>query len=284
MQLLRSFRMIRRDVRRDVGGALLRHLLFQVRKTLGRRFPMTVKISKSILSDDSFTGTVAVINSHRDEYEYNNMGFLTSYFSSEGGVFFDIGANIGSYALVQAENQSVRVVAFEPMARTFQKLSNNIRRNARENIIALNCAISDRNGTIGMTDNKESAVNHVVNSDDVGSGAVEVACRTLASVCNEIGLVPDIVKMDIEGHEISALDGFGNVTAHIAAIIVERGERPEIQEFFDDAGFVGPVYFHREEGVINSSLPIRKTDSLFLNRARLDDTGRRLGFEIRGIG
>lgn len=48
---------------------------------------------------------------------------------ASGDVFYDIGANIGTYSLYAAINREVRVLAFEPLAANYYLLNRNIEQN-----------------------------------------------------------------------------------------------------------------------------------------------------------
>lgn len=63
----------------------------------------------------------------------------------EGAVLWDIGANVGTYALYAARRRKARVVAFEPSAATHAVLSANILRNRLDGLVDAYCiALSDR--------------------------------------------------------------------------------------------------------------------------------------------
>src|SRR5688572_24687668 len=65
----------------------------------------------------------------------------------EGDVFFDIGANIGSFALKAGSihGEQIRIYAFEPAADTFASLTHNIRLNGLERVVVpIPAALFDR--------------------------------------------------------------------------------------------------------------------------------------------
>lgn len=65
---------------------------------------------------------------------------------SDGDVFWDVGANIGVYALYAAIRHSIRVFAFEPSAANYYLLNRNIELNRLDaNVRAYCVAFSDRN-------------------------------------------------------------------------------------------------------------------------------------------
>lgn len=63
------------------------------------------------------------------------------------GLFVDVGANIGYYTLFAA-SRKLDVVAIEAAPATFQKLSNNVRRNGAENVRLVQKAVSDKAGEL----------------------------------------------------------------------------------------------------------------------------------------
>jgi len=131
----------------------------------------------------------------------------------QNGVFWDIGANIGVHSLtIRYLCPHVTVISFEPAPHPGARLIE----NARLNGLCLDLwpvALSDSNGYAEM------AVNVTTNSgisslspwpgskyDGTTRVRVERADDLIAT-----GLLrPDIVKLDIEGHELAALRGFSS--------------------------------------------------------------------------
>jgi FkbM family methyltransferase len=70
-------------------------------------------------------------------------------FVKRGGVYFDIGSNVGFYALNFAKQtgRNGKVFAFEPEPETYQKLVRNIELNQFQPIIeTFNMAVSEKSG------------------------------------------------------------------------------------------------------------------------------------------
>ncbi len=101
-----------------------RHLTWQVRRLL-RTLPGEVQISESRLAVPARSGVAALINC-MGMYDYNNMHLLQFLLAHWGGVFVDVGANIGSYTLVASEIRRARVISIEANPRTFAILQQNI--------------------------------------------------------------------------------------------------------------------------------------------------------------
>jgi FkbM family methyltransferase len=131
--------------------------------------------------------------------------FLKTYLR-EGMVFVDVGANIGSHAINAARlvGRTGSVFAFEADPDTYQLLADNIKSNSLRNIVLKQTCVSDHVGTLSFYKHKDSAKSSIV---DRG----EKLSVTLPSDPLD-NLVPadtkiDILKVDVEGAELSVLRG-----------------------------------------------------------------------------
>ncbi|HET9192045.1 MAG TPA: FkbM family methyltransferase [Vicinamibacterales bacterium] len=69
-----------------------------------------------------------------------------------GEVLYDVGANVGTYALVAAKHAQARVVAFEPGYANFARLCDNIRLNGCQHaIVPVPLPLAERSGLVGFT-------------------------------------------------------------------------------------------------------------------------------------
>src|SRR5438445_3744049 len=198
LQLLNTFRQIWNSDSVHPAVGCLRHAQWHMRRLVGG-FPVDLPLSHSVLHVDKAMGVAALVNA-MGKYDYNNMSFIADLLAGFGGTFVDVGANIGTYTLVASEVRAARVISIEPHPRTFSQLVENVRRNGRSNVVCLSVALSDHLGRVRLTDLPDAAVNRVLGSDEAGQ-TVTVPCRTMAAVCSELGVVPDFVKIDVEGHE-----------------------------------------------------------------------------------
>jgi FkbM family methyltransferase len=132
-------------------------------------------------------------------------------------VFADVGANVGAYCIVAASSGAT-AVAFEPDPRARAVLQENIRLNQAVNRVAvLSVALGAGEGRARLTNNMEAG-NHLVHGDEsVGS---EVRVRALDTVFAELGLVPTIIKIDVEGHDEQVLRGSRQVLDQAHPILI----------------------------------------------------------------
>ena len=138
-----------------------------------------------------------------------------------GGHVFDIGANAGYFALLFASRVGAdgEVVAFEPVRETADRLRANLTRNPAiaPRVRLMECAVSSVAGTVEMAVDRSgnTGASHVLASGagtTTGEGRTTVVCRTADEVWEELGQPGiDLVKIDIEGHELFALRGMSRV-------------------------------------------------------------------------
>lgn len=130
----------------------------------------------------------------------------------EGHVFFDIGANVGYYSILASKiiGKTGIVVACEPVIRNLAYLQQHVDLNKAGNVRILAFACSNENGTARFSLGPNTAMGHLVLGErgkTVHKGAVLVPTVTLAKIAEELDLIPDVIKIDVEGAELNVLEG-----------------------------------------------------------------------------
>lgn len=115
-----------------------------------------------------------------------------------GGVFFDIGANVGYYTILASRlvGSNGKVVAFEPAPRNIEFLRHHVELNAAANVVLKTCAVSNAKGPVRFSLGPDSAMGHIGEE-----GELEVETTTLDEVVSELGMTPNVMKIDVEGAE-----------------------------------------------------------------------------------
>lgn len=151
------------------------------------------------------------------DYFEKNVG-LQSNLPDSGEIFIDVGANEGAWTIPFAKRYR-KVYAFEPDARAYIGLQQNLTKEHLTNVAAYPTAVGSSDTSLTMA-TYESTVHTkpLFNADLVQSvnphsggfmGNVIVPCTTLDSLCASIP--PDTegiaVKIDVEGGEVEVLLG-----------------------------------------------------------------------------
>ena len=131
------------------------------------------------------------------------------------GQIYDVGANTGFYALVGATvNRSTQVHAFEPARDVFPLLENNVALSPHRSRITLTAAaVSDKVGSAEFFVPVSSGVVETSSSleggfKDTHLETYSVSVTTLDEYWRQHGSEPvSMIKIDVEGHELSALLG-----------------------------------------------------------------------------
>jgi FkbM family methyltransferase len=124
-------------------------------------------------------------------------------------IVLDAGANIGCFSILASKIAS-KIIAVEPNPDTFRHLLVNLRMNCVSNVVPVNVALLDKEGTALLE-------KHGLKSRISNSGA-RVRTTTIDKLTH--GNV-SIIKMDIEGSEIDALAGSEETFRNARAILLE---------------------------------------------------------------
>ena len=121
-----------------------------------------------------------------------------------GDVFFDVGANVGTYTVLAAKVAGASVVAVEPVPSTFESLFGNVEINRIGGLVdARNGGLSAEPGELIFTGSLDTT-NHVVQADEPGfADAVTVPVTTFDALAAHRS--PMLVKIDVEGYETQVL-------------------------------------------------------------------------------
>lgn len=156
-------------------------------------------------------GEYRVATLRRDPYFSDLRIFGESALSNT--VVFDVGANVGNYALAAARGIGKgAVIALEPNPPVYEELVNSVRGTR---VVPLNMACSDGNGwatlNVPVSDSGDllAPIASIEPRQSSSTSSIsEVRVRTiklddLVSGCQRVS----VIKIDVEGHELSVLRG-----------------------------------------------------------------------------
>jgi FkbM family methyltransferase len=161
-----------------------------------------------------------------------------AHFTKPGMTVFDIGANIGFFAVAAANlvGHAGKVVAFEPNPAVVARLKENVEMNGLSDGLKIEqIAVGDFDGTAEFC----FALTHLQGRfSDLpyvphGAESTPVPCRTIDSYVISTGLVPDVVIMDVEHAEGRVLKGMKSVLQHHKPLVfIEMHGYEAIREAF----------------------------------------------------
>jgi len=123
----------------------------------------------------------------------------------------DIGANIGYYAIMESlvVGSTGKITAIEPMLPNINMLKRNVALNNASNIEVIHGAVSKSTGTAKMFPSSRSNL-HTFHRDGsafnyLDATPVDVPTMTLGDAGERSGSRPELIRMDVEGHEVEIL-------------------------------------------------------------------------------
>lgn len=134
----------------------------------------------------------------------------------EGQILLDVGAWIGPYTLLFAKlvQDTGRVYAFEPDPKALKILRRNVGKNCLTNVNIQEFAISNFRGEAKLQaygvygDSMSNLVGRELRKT---SREIVVKTTTIDEFCEENGICPDGIKIDVEGAEALVIEGCRNV-------------------------------------------------------------------------
>jgi FkbM family methyltransferase len=171
-----------------------------------------------------------------------------------GDIFLDIGANIGFMSSAAVAAGAKRIFSFEPHPELFQHLERNIslwsqvQPKIADRICARREAASDTEGTAklrfpknGFSRNNGLASLEIGEVYGDGYDEVEVSTTTLTRIIEQCGEPIGVLKIDIEGHELTAFKAGKTLLqeGRVRDIIYEdfQGLNSEVSQLLSSFGY-----------------------------------------------
>lgn len=184
---------------------------------------------------------------------------LLRHYLKEGGVFLDIGANIGYFSLLASSlvGSSGKVIAIEPSLRALEIFTRNLRLNNYSNITLF---------SIGAGDISELKSLYLTTPNNIGAstlrkiehpvGKENIPVMRVGDLLETYNISPKVVKIDVEGAEFSVLKGMENILKeHHPVVICELVEEylqgfgvcmKDVLEWMEALGYRG--YLVKDKG------------------------------------
>ncbi|MBL77284.1 MAG: hypothetical protein CL763_10245 [Chloroflexi bacterium] len=179
--------------------------------------------------------------------------FIWNYLE-EGGIFIDVGANIGTTTLEASKKVGIKgmVFSFEANTRIFKFLKINISLNNSKNIRTFNYAIGEKSQDVFISDGFADESNSV----QVDKNGILVKMKTLDEIIPR-DLKIDLMKIDVLGYEKFVLKGGKQTIKNTSCIHFPAIEHfykkynynyEEIFNYLEENGFI--IHILDEEGLL----------------------------------
>ena len=169
------------------------------------------------------------------DYNLEELDFLRAQ-TPAGGVFVDVGANVGTYAMVLARHVGAngKVIAIEPHPVTHARLAFNRAASGFTQVILVAAAAGPSDGELMIeTDGDNLGASHIVSGERAGN-AIRVPSLRLERILGDAGVGHvDALKIDVEGFEDRVLTGFFREAPQRLwprAVVIEHLSRNEWQD------------------------------------------------------
>src|SRR5882762_8973579 len=144
------------------------------------------------------------------DYNREELDFLRAH-TPAGGVFVDVGADVGTYTMVLARHvgASGKEIAIEPHPVTHARLAFNNSASGYTQVRLVAAAAGPADGELMIeTDGDNLGASHIV-TGKASRRAIRVPSLRLQRILEEAGVAQvDALKIDVEGYEDRVLTGF----------------------------------------------------------------------------
>ena len=145
--------------------------------------------------------------------EYRHIGWNAVEYAAfraaaaPGGIALDVGANVGAYALLFGAwvRPGGRVYAFEPSPAAYEGLRRHVELNGLMDVVRpVRAAVADAEGTAALAGADQQGTSRLAHPEE---GGTMVETTTIDGFCAREGIMPTLIKIDVEGWELEALRG-----------------------------------------------------------------------------
>jgi len=165
------------------------------------------------------------------------------------GVFYDVGSNWGWFSMLLASRPGFQgtIHTFEPFPSTYQDLTSVVEQGGVGNVVHChNIAMMEQTGTASMylPDHIHSGCATVTSETRLGGVSIKTSTLDLFS-----GPPPDVMKVDVEGNELSVFKGGSELIRKAKPTIVfeNKRDRENVRSMMDPLLFLeraGYVFYH----------------------------------------
>jgi FkbM family methyltransferase len=204
-----------------------------------------------------YTDTIQRHHLRGEFYEDHELRMMRKYFG--GGIFVDVGCNVGNHSIYFASLENCRsVIAFEPNPNVLKNLLVNLALNGLSKKVVLH--------QFGLADVSCNAKLSIPRLNAGGASFLKNPDRSdeFSSEINDIPLMRgddilgdekiSLMKIDVEGLELECLKGLDSVLRNSKPILfveVTHETRPDVESFLSDRNYKIIETYQRYPKIIN---------------------------------
>jgi len=151
-----------------------------------------------------------------------------SALAQPGMACYDIGANIGifSFLLARCVGKEGKVYAFEPEITNYACLRESLKQNAVENLVIETVAVANCSGMAPFDHRGGAFSGRLIDDTSQYTATCNIEMVKTITLDDYVfqgrGRVPHVIKIDVEGNELSVLEGMtGLLTSHSPVVLCE---------------------------------------------------------------
>jgi len=188
-------------------------------------FPLRLSEGHSIIVDFRDVSSMSWVN-HLLGEEFQEAALIRAITSTiqEKAVVWDVGANCGLFSYLTAQSPRVKqIVFYEPNEHMFRMCCDALQIYPK--VSGLNVALSDKGGEADLVVPPGATTLGALQPETLPSAAsrLRVRCITGDDLIAQGSPVPDVIKIDTEGHELAVLRGLAEtIRKHQPVIFLEN--------------------------------------------------------------
>lgn len=134
-------------------------------------------------------------------------GYFKKYMPKKGDIVFDLGSYVGCFTIIASKlvGSKGKVISFEPDSVSYRKLLANIKLNKLTNVIAINKGIFDSDSKKKFYARTSRGSSFIFENEY--QKTIDIDVSKLDTISKELNLIPNFIKMDVEGSELHVLKG-----------------------------------------------------------------------------
>lgn len=230
--------------KRRGAGFLSRNILVRALPARPAGFAASLPLGVRVLLE--YRGSVGLSEFMGGSFERPDLNAILRHVRKDS-VVVDVGANVGYFtmSMAKAVGPKGQVWAVEPSPENIVRLRQNMELNSLTNIILIEAALSDNDGSAALnmaTDGAWNSLHPVYDPRRDAHRTIQVTTRTMDSLWRENGS-PKVsaIKIDVDGHQFEVLRGASDLLSqsrpYVMVEIVPPEQRQAVTAFLAGLGY-----------------------------------------------